>query len=158
MAVFILMMLVVGRLMFPAMTDAAQEAWMARTHMVIGLVLLALIAARLLVRTRTSRPAPATTGSALLDKVGVATHSLLYILIVVMALSGVGTMLTAGLTPLLAGANITVPDHLLGYPSYAVHGMTGWLMIALLALHIGAAFFHQFIRKDNLFARMWFGK
>jgi len=157
MAVFILMMLAVGRLMFPTLTDAAQEASMARTHMVIGLVLLVLIAARFLVRMRTPKPAPATTGNALLDKVGVATHYLLYILILVMALSGVGTMLTAGLTPLLSGANITVPEHLLGYPPYAVHGLTGWLMIVLLALHIGAAFFHQFVKRDNLFARMWFG-
>ena len=30
-------------------------------------------------------------------------------------------------------------------------------MIVLLALHIGAAFFHQFVKRDNLFARMWFG-
>jgi len=25
-------------------------------------------------------------------------------------------------------------------------------------LHVGAALYHQFVRKDNLLARMWFGK
>ena len=75
-----------------------------------------------------------------------------------MALSGVGTMLIANLTPILSGSAMPVPDHLLGYPPYAVHGLTGWLLIGLLGLHIGAAGFHQFIRKDNLHARMWFGR
>lgn len=158
MAIFILMMLAVGRLLFPTMTDAAQEASAARTHMMLGLFLLALVVIRFIVRLRTPRPAPATTGTAILDKIGVITHYLLYFLILVMALSGTGTMLAAGLTPLLSGANIAVPEHLLGYPPYAVHGLTGWLLIVLLALHIGAAFFHQFIKRDNLFARMWFGK
>ncbi|HCR72606.1 MAG TPA: hypothetical protein DIW23_14275 [Anaerolineae bacterium] len=31
-------------------------------------------------------------------------------------------------------------------------------MIALVVLHTGAALYHQFIRKDNLIGRMWFGK
>lgn len=158
MAVFIIMMLAVGRFLFPTLTDAAQETSAARTHMTLGLFLLALIVIRFIVRLRTPKPAPATTGNAILDKIGVITHYLLYILILVMALSGTGTMLTAGLTPLLSGANIAVPEHLLGYPPYAVHGLTGWLLIGLLGLHIGAAFFHQFIKRDNLFSRMWFGK
>ncbi|KAA0274983.1 MAG: cytochrome B, partial [Chloroflexi bacterium] len=33
-----------------------------------------------------------------------------------------------------------------------------WLLLALVLLHFGAAMFHQFIKKDNLLARMWFGK
>jgi cytochrome b561 len=158
MAAFVLMMLAVGRLLFPTMTDAAQEAAAARNHMMIGLFLLVLVVVRFIVRLRTPKPAPATTGNALLDKVGVITHYLLYILILVMALSGLGTMLAAGLTPLLSGANLAVPEHLLGYPTYAIHGLTGWLLIALLALHIGATGFHLVIKKDNLLARMWFGK
>ena len=35
----------------------------------------------------------------------------------------------------------------------------GWFLVILLVLgHIGAALYHQFILKDNLFSRMWFGK
>ncbi|MBI5298032.1 MAG: cytochrome b/b6 domain-containing protein [Chloroflexi bacterium] len=158
MAAFILMMLAVGRLLFPTLTDAAQETSMAKTHMLIGLFLLVLVIVRFIVRLRTPKPAPATTGNALLDRIGIITHYLLYILILVMALSGVGTMLAAGLTPILSGSPMPVPEHLLGFPPYAVHGLTGWLLLALLALHIGATGFHLFIKKDNLLARMWFGK
>jgi cytochrome b561 len=158
MAVFIFMMLAVGRLMFPTLTNAVQETSMVKTHMILGLFLLALVIIRFIVRLRTPKPAPATTGNALLDKIGVITHYLLYFLVFQMALSGVGTMLIANLTPILSGSAMPVPDHLLGYPPYAVHGLTGWLLIGLLGLHIGAAGFHQFIRKDNLLARMWFGR
>jgi cytochrome b561 len=159
MAVFIFMMLAVGRLIFPSLSgDAVGEAAVARNHMIVGLFLLVLVIVRFIVRLRTPRPAPATTGNAVLDRVGVITHYLLYFLVFQMAMSGVGTMLAAGLTPILSGSLVPIPDHLLGYPPYAVHGLTGWLLIALLALHIGATGFHLFIKKDNLLARMWFGK
>jgi cytochrome b561 len=36
--------------------------------------------------------------------------------------------------------------------------LTSWLLLGLVLLHFGAALYHQFIRKDNLLARMWFGK
>jgi cytochrome b561 len=32
------------------------------------------------------------------------------------------------------------------------------ILIALLTLHIFAAFYHQFIRKDSLLSRMWYGQ
>jgi cytochrome b561 len=38
------------------------------------------------------------------------------------------------------------------------HGGVWTLLILLIALHIGAALYHQFILKDNLLGRMWFGK
>jgi cytochrome b561 len=31
-------------------------------------------------------------------------------------------------------------------------------LLVLVALHFGAAMYHQFIRKDGLLGRMWFGK
>jgi cytochrome b561 len=39
----------------------------------------------------------------------------------------------------------------------AFHGLSWTLLLLLIVLHIGAAFYHQFFRKDNLLGRMWFG-
>ena len=39
-----------------------------------------------------------------------------------------------------------------------IHATTAVILILLLLFHIGAALYHQFIRKDNLLARMWYGK
>jgi len=40
----------------------------------------------------------------------------------------------------------------------AFHGLSWILLLLLLIVHIGAALYHQFLRRDGLFARMWFGK
>jgi len=40
----------------------------------------------------------------------------------------------------------------------AFHGLSWTLLLLLLCVHVGAALYHQFIRKDGLFGRMWFGK
>lgn len=37
---------------------------------------------------------------------------------------------------------------------YELHGWIGLALAALIALHIAAVIYHQFIRKDNLLARM----
>jgi cytochrome b561 len=38
------------------------------------------------------------------------------------------------------------------------HGGIWTLLLLLIVLHVGAALYHQFILKDNLMGRMWFGK
>ena len=43
-------------------------------------------------------------------------------------------------------------------PLQLVHATTATILLLILGLqHILAAFYHQFIRRDRLFARMWFG-
>jgi cytochrome b561 len=37
---------------------------------------------------------------------------------------------------------------------FALHRWLGFLMAAILLAHIGAAFFHHFVRKDNILTRM----
>jgi cytochrome b561 len=39
----------------------------------------------------------------------------------------------------------------------AFHGLSWTLLLLLIVLHVGAAFFHQFWRRDALLGRMWFG-
>ena len=38
-----------------------------------------------------------------------------------------------------------------------VHGLAANILLLLIVLHVGAALYHQFIRRDNLIARMWYG-
>jgi cytochrome b561 len=40
----------------------------------------------------------------------------------------------------------------------AFHGLSWTLLLLLILLHAGAALYHQFLVKDNLLGRMWFGK
>jgi len=74
-----------------------------------------------------------------------------------MLFTGAGLGNAYGLSGVLSG-NIPVPEDFFDYPQRLIHGNIAYLMLALVALHFGAAMYHQFIRKDNLLSRMWFGK
>jgi cytochrome b561 len=45
-----------------------------------------------------------------------------------------------------------------GFLLRSFHGLSWTLLLLLVLIHIGAALYHQFIRRDGLMGRMWFGK
>lgn len=130
-----------------------------RGHMIVGIVIGALMLVRLVVRIRTKHPSVATTGSTLLDKLGKSTHTVLYLLVFVMAASGLVTALLAGLPEIIfsSGAGV-LPESFTSYPSRAVHGWITKALLALIGLHLTGVVYHQFRLKDRLLPRMWFGK
>jgi cytochrome b561 len=56
---------------------------------------------------------------------------------------------------IISGA--TLPELTVGLPR-AMHGIMPRLMLVLLAMHIGAALYHQFILRDRMLARMGLGR
>ena len=50
--------------------------------------------------------------------------------------------------------------HMIGdaLPPRAVHGIVAKLLMLAVGLHIAAALYHQFIRRDGLLSRMGFGQ
>jgi cytochrome b561 len=40
----------------------------------------------------------------------------------------------------------------------AFHGLSWIFLLLLIVLHVGAALYHQFVRRDGLLGRMWFGR
>ena len=82
-------------------------------------------------------------------------HGALYAILLLMAASGIATLILSGAIPtILAGG--PVPDFSALLPR-VTHGLMSRLLLALLVLHIGAALYHQFIRRDRLLARMGVG-
>lgn len=45
-----------------------------------------------------------------------------------------------------------------GFGLLMIHELAAYALLVLVALHILAAFYHQFILKDNLISRMWYGR
>ena len=128
-------------------------------HMLIGTLILALLTIRLITRIATKDPEPATAGHVLLDKIGVLTHYGLYLFTFVMTISGLTMALQRGYLARLFGIG-SAPQTFQrgGFPWEAIHGLNWIFLVAFILLHIGAAFYHQFIRRDHLLGRMWFGK
>lgn len=83
-------------------------------------------------------------------------HGLLYLILLVMAASGIATLVLSDAIPtLMAGG--PVPD-LSSVPPRLVHGLLSKLLLLLLVVHVGAALYHQFVRGDRLLARMGVGR
>lgn len=137
--------------------SAPEKVTYLQYHSLWGQVLALLLVARLITRFMLKRPAPADTGYPLLNLASKIVHLLLYVGIIAMLLSGASMSMQAGLMQVFAGQG-SLPEDFWAFPPRGIHGITYSILFILILLHIGAALYHQFIRKDNLLARMWFGK
>jgi cytochrome b561 len=128
-----------------------------RLHMMGGVLILALMVLRFIVRMRTSRPPAATTGYPLLDRIAPITHYGFYVLVLMMVGSGFATAITAGLGEIAFGSSgAPLPPTLMTYPTFVAHVFFAMLLAGFVVLHVLAAFYHQFVRRDGLFRRMSF--
>lgn len=130
------------------------KAALLRLHMPIGLTILLLTIIRLILRWRTPRPADATTGNRVLDQIGKGTHHALYAFLLLMAITGLGLSIRYNLPPAVFEGSESIPANL--NPTF--HGLLFPLFGLFILLHILAALYHQFVRRDHLLARMWWGK
>jgi len=136
---------------------APEKVTYLQYHATWGLFLALILIARLLSRFAFKRPAPADAGHPLLNFTAKAVHFLLYVAVFLMLFSGGSMFMQAGLMNIFQGQG-SLPEDFHIYSVRTLHGMTFSVLFLLILLHFGAAMYHQFIRKDNLLARMWFGK
>lgn len=126
-------------------------------HMVLGALLLLVMIVRLILRFTLQRPAWASTGNQFLNKVGELVHLGLYFF--AFLILGFGGLIAAqrNLFAYVLGTGSALRGR--GGFFFGAFHQFGWLAIVLLLfLHVGAAFYHQFILKDNLLDRMWIGR
>lgn len=134
--------------------DPAAKVGLLRWHMPFGISVILLMLARLYLRWRTPRPAQANAGHPLLNTIGAWTHALLYVLAFLVPLTGFLLSAANNLAPVVFGGQGEIPAGL----QAGLHGILPPLLLLLILLHILAALYHQFVRRDNLLARMWYGK
>lgn len=160
MALMILVALAAGGLVLANMEpDSPDKVKGLGGHMIFGMAIGVLLLLRLVTRIRSTHPPHATTGNDRMDRMGRMTHWGFYILIAGMVLTGLTTALGAGLFPIVYGGTAqSLPPELASMPTRVAHGFIATLLVALIALHIAAALYHQFVLKDGLLRRMWFGK
>ena len=156
-AIMTILAIAVGMFVLNPIPDTAEKTGMLQIHTVWGALLGLLLAARLVTRFILPRPAPATAGNAFLDFVAKAVHFLLYVGVIGMVVSGLGTALQANLPGVFNGTAPFPADFMIYLPRIG-HGFVALGLLGIIGLHFAAAMYHQFIKKDNLLARMWFGK
>lgn len=127
-------------------------------HKNIGPVILILVALRILVRlVKKAPPMPAHLPRAQ-AAAAEAVHGLLYLTLIVMAISGIVRVQAGGFPmefwdPLIGG--MVAKNEALANTAKAIHHFSRSVIIALLAAHIGAAAMHGLIKRDGIFSRMW---
>ena len=129
--------------------------------MILGVSVILVLLIRLIARWRTQLPEWATTGNPLLDKVGNWTHFGLYLLGFLMPITGIILAVQRGQLARTFGIGAVAAGNTFRRGQFSLgmfHGLVWTLLLLLIALHVGAALYHQFIKKDNLLARMWYGK
>jgi len=157
-ALAILGMLVSG-LVASNIADDAAKLPLLRGHAIMGSLVGVLTLFRVLWRLAfDKRPQDAPGLSRLQKGASHAVHYGLYLVILIMVASGIGTLVLTGANLQLFGAApLPFPDFTLA-PPMTVHGILARVLIALAIGHIGAALWHQFVRRDHLLARMGLGR
>jgi cytochrome b561 len=131
-------------------------------HKNVGVAILALVAARLLYRRAHPPPPLPASVPPLQARIASATHWGLYLLLIVMAVSGylrvkAGGFPVEGLDAL--GVPSLVPrSDALEAAAQAVHWWTRLAVAALVLMHVGAALLHAVVLRDGVFQRMWPGR
>lgn len=127
-------------------------------HMSFGILILAFMFLRFLWRMFVGAPAPHAAMPKWQAWASVLTHYALYALLVAMPVLGWLWASALGWQVTLFGL-VTLPQLTAAQPGLAnfigeLHSFVGGAIIALLALHVAAAFYHLLILKDEVMQRM----
>ena len=159
MAVLILVVGTLG-LLHDSWPKATQSFWI-NLHALIGLLVFALLLARLAWRARhPPPPLPPETG-ALSRRLSRPVHAFMYGLLFVIPLFGIvtfiwhGRVFDLGLFKIDFGVR---KNPAIFHPTEDIHGYLAYALFALAGIHIAAALWHQFVRRDHLLRRMWPGQ
>lgn len=141
------------------LTNDANKLIPLALHMSVGIFTLVVIIARFITRMKLPKPTHVTAGNAFFDWVGKVVHYALYLLVFLTAISGMSLSMQAGLVPIVfGGSGAPLPADFFDFTARMMHGFIVPTLLLLVFLHVGAALYHQFILKDNLLARMGYGK
>lgn len=158
-ALLILFMLVMGHFVLEATPNTDPTKFLGlKGHMVGGGLVLLLTLARLAWRFMSAQPPHAKTGNGVLDKLGIAAHYALYLLTLLVAFSGIGVAVQADLFNIVWMGQGVLPETFDQFAPRAAHGIVTKVLAALIALHVVAGLYHQFVLKDGLFKRISFRK
>jgi cytochrome b561 len=127
-------------------------------HKSLGVLIFILVILRVINRLMVGAPAPEPGIERWQKAASSATHGLLYLLLVAMPIVGyVANSLYGAPTPFFGLFNlppIVAENKPLSETLFTLHRWSGFLMIVLVLMHIGAALFHHVIRGDNVLRRM----
>lgn len=140
------------------LTDNDAKIGILAIHVMVGMIILLLMILRLGWWTFVdTKPASPPDDPAWQTASAKAVHYLFYIVIFGMVACGIGLVVLSGARPIISGETTGTLPNFQDYLPRAPHGLGARLLLLLILAHAGAALYHQFIKKDGLLWRMWYG-
>lgn len=142
---------------------ATLQLWDALTnalysgHKLFGVIILLVVAWRLVYRLTRGAPADEPTLEPWQRVVSHLNHWGLYLLLICAPIAGyIGVALFPALDVfgLFSLPAIVAPDKEAAKTAFLVHRLLAIGLVLLIVMHVAAALFHYFVRKDNVLGRM----
>jgi len=159
-AILLVAALIVGYFLLAATPNTdPRKIGILQLHMAGGMLILFLMIVRFIVRVCTLRPADAGTKHPATNRIAPLVHYGFYVVVALTATTGYATGWIAGLPAIVfAHSGEPLPATFMMYPTRVAHGYLAALLAGAICLHVIAAFYHQFVVKDALLRRMFFGR
>ena len=126
-------------------------------HKTFGVIMLALMTLRLVLKLTFGRPDYDPPLPRFNKVASAAVHGMLYVALLVQPMLGWAATAAGGYP--IEFFNSTLPkfiskDPALSKTLYSIHLSVGLLILVLIAIHVGAALMHAFIKRDTVMHRM----
>lgn len=138
--------------------EGSAQDFLYNFHKSLGVLILVLMILRLVNRLAVGAPAPDANIVPWQKNLSAFVHTSFYVLLLAMPVAGYIANSAFGAStpffglfeiPAVIGRDETLADRL-----FTVHRWVGWLLIALVLLHVSAALYHHFVRGDTVLRRM----
>jgi len=126
-------------------------------HKAFGVIVLSLIVFRIIWRLCDNVVLPPSGLPQMIRLAAKSGHFLLYVFMLIMPISGIMMSRFGGHDIPVFGLFVIPAFEKKGELAtifHTIHVTAIWGFIAVIIMHIGAAFYHHFIRKDNVLMRM----
>ncbi|MES2869161.1 MAG: cytochrome b [Pseudomonadota bacterium] len=160
MALMIIAMLFIGAGM--AASVSQRHEWLLNLHKPLGIAILLLVMVRLFVRFSTRQPPLPADLPAVQALAAKLSHLLLYGLMLVLPVVG-WAMISAAGDPVMISSSLQLPAILPANPTtFALlrkaHTYLAYLLFFTVLLHLAAALYHGWVRRDGVLESMVRGK
>ncbi len=138
---------------------SATRANVLGAHFIAGLAVLLLVLPRLWLRLRNGQPPISPAPPRWSELLGKLTHVALYVFLLIQPILGMITLQIGGKPVALFGITllpsfVSAPNRALSHQFEDIHGTLGTIFYYVIALHILAALWHHFGRRDDTLKRM----
>jgi Cytochrome B561 len=140
-----------------ATPDPAVKLGLLQLHVPLAITVLVLTMGRIAWWFADRKPEPITGTPKWQEASAYGVHLLLYGALFLLFGSGIAMQAMSGAGNVLLTGTGVLPDFA-EFAPHAAHLFGALLIVVLLATHVGAALYHQFVLRDSIFRRMWYGR